>query len=59
MKSNYKFANTFFLAFRKQKSLKLDLLSVKSGCGFSNPDVTRFQTFSQTMSYRYIIASDF
>ena len=56
IKSNYKNAHTFFLAFRKQKSLKLDLLGVKSGCGFSNSDVTRFQIFSQTMSYEYVMA---
>ena len=54
--SNYKNTHTFFLAFRKQKSLKLDLLGVKSGCGFSNSDVTRFQVFSQTMSCKYTMA---
>ena len=59
MKSNHKIAHTFFLAFRKRKSLKFDLLNVKSGCGFPNLDVTSFQIFSQTMSYRYIIAPDF
>ena len=27
----------FFLSFRKRKSLKFDLLGVKSGCGFPIP----------------------
>ena len=56
IKSNYKIAHTLFLAFRKQNSLKFDLLGVIGGCGFPNSDVTRFQTFSQTMSYKYIMA---
>ena len=56
IKSNYKIVHTLLLAFRKRKSLKFDLLGVKSGCGFSNPDVIRFQIFSQTMSFRYIMA---
>ena len=41
MKSNYKIAHTFVLAFRKRKSLKFDLLGVISGSGFSSPDVKR------------------
>ena len=56
MKSNYKISHTFVLAFRKRKPLKFDLLGVISGCGFSSPDVTRFQIFSQTMSHGYIMA---
>ena len=56
IKSNYKIAHTLFLAFREQKSLKFDLLGVKSRCDFSNLDVTRFKIFSQTMSSKYIMA---
>ena len=45
----------FFSRFSKQKSLKFDLLDVKSASGFSNSDVTPFQIFSQT-PYKYIMA---
>ena len=48
--------HTFFSFFSKMKVVKIRASRYKKWVRFSNPDVTRFQIFSQTMSYRYIMA---